>query len=147
MRIKVGVIFGGKTVEHEVSIITAIQAMNSIDSKKVINQVRLKREDISWMAIDMKGTNIIVNIVEAEKKPTIIDKNTFCNIVASKEGMITKITADMGTATVKKAANAFIDTNLKVNGVASGKVSYTEVVGLIMDYYYNDNPSYLQVSR
>ena len=28
MKIKVGVVFGGKTVEHEVSIITALQAMN-----------------------------------------------------------------------------------------------------------------------
>ena len=35
MRIKVGVIFGGETVEHEVSIISAIQAMNKIDEKKL----------------------------------------------------------------------------------------------------------------
>ena len=41
------------------------------------------------------------------------------------------------TETVKKAAETFIDTNLKVNGVASGKCSYTHVVALIMDYYYN----------
>lgn len=34
MRIKLGVIFGGETVEHEVSIISAIQAMNKIDQEK-----------------------------------------------------------------------------------------------------------------
>lgn len=34
MKIKVGVIFGGETVEHEVSIITAVQAMNSMDLEK-----------------------------------------------------------------------------------------------------------------
>ena len=34
MRIRVGVIFGGETVEHEVSIISAIQAMNKIDEEK-----------------------------------------------------------------------------------------------------------------
>ena len=34
MRIRVGVLFGGASVEHEISIITAIQAMNSIDSRK-----------------------------------------------------------------------------------------------------------------
>ena len=34
MRIKVGVIFGGESVEHEVSIISAIQAMNKIDEEK-----------------------------------------------------------------------------------------------------------------
>lgn len=32
--IKVGVIFGGESVEHEVSIITAVQAMNYIDKRK-----------------------------------------------------------------------------------------------------------------
>ena len=32
--IKVGVIFGGESVEHEVSIISAVQAMNKMDSEK-----------------------------------------------------------------------------------------------------------------
>lgn len=34
MKIKVGVFFGGKSVEHEVSIITAIQAIANIDKNK-----------------------------------------------------------------------------------------------------------------
>lgn len=34
MKIKVGVIFGGPTVEHEVSIISAVQAMESMNSEK-----------------------------------------------------------------------------------------------------------------
>ena len=34
MKIKIGVLFGGKSVEHELSILTAIQAMDQIDSEK-----------------------------------------------------------------------------------------------------------------
>ena len=34
MKIKVGVIFGGETVEHEVSIISALQAINNMDKEK-----------------------------------------------------------------------------------------------------------------
>lgn len=34
MKTRVGVIFGGETVEHEVSIISAVQAMNSMDLEK-----------------------------------------------------------------------------------------------------------------
>ena len=34
MKIKLGVIFGGSTVEHEVSIITACQAMSFINQDK-----------------------------------------------------------------------------------------------------------------
>ena len=34
MKIKVGVFFGGKSVEHEVSVISGIQAMNAFDREK-----------------------------------------------------------------------------------------------------------------
>ena len=34
MKIKVGVFFGGKSVEHEISIISAVQAMLSLDTEK-----------------------------------------------------------------------------------------------------------------
>ncbi len=45
----------------------------------------------------------------------------------------------LDTEMVKKAADTFIDTNLKVNGISSGKASYSHVVGLLLDYY-NNNP-------
>ena len=34
MKLKIGVIFGGKSLEHEMSIITALQAMEHIDADK-----------------------------------------------------------------------------------------------------------------
>ena len=34
MKIKVGVLFGGVSVEHEVSIISAVQAMQNMDKNK-----------------------------------------------------------------------------------------------------------------
>lgn len=34
MKIKIGVIFGGQSVEHEISVITALQAMDNIDKDK-----------------------------------------------------------------------------------------------------------------
>ena len=34
MRIKLGMFFGGKSVEHEISVITMIQALEGIDEEK-----------------------------------------------------------------------------------------------------------------
>ena len=34
MKIKLGVIFGGVSVEHEISVITAVQAMKAMDKEK-----------------------------------------------------------------------------------------------------------------
>lgn len=39
------------------------------------------------------------------------------------------------TDIVDKAADVFIDTNLKLNGIAEGKISYSRVVGLLLQYY------------
>ncbi|WP_029231454.1 DUF3810 domain-containing protein [Butyrivibrio sp. VCB2006] len=69
----------------------------------------------------------------------ISDRVKYDNQFLSQEGwQEVEKKAVIKTETVKKAADAFIDTNLKVNGVSSGKVSYAHVVGLIMDYYYEN---------
>jgi hypothetical protein len=47
--------------------------------------------------------------------------------------------AVLDTEFVKKAADTFIDTNLKVNGISQGKASYSHVVGLLLDYYSNNS--------
>ena len=72
-----------------------------VKTKDVINNIRLNRNDIAWIGIKMLGTNAVVEVVEADKKPEIIDENEYCNIVSDKEGMITKINVQNGTALVK----------------------------------------------
>lgn len=43
--------------------------------------------------------------------------------------------AVISTETVKKAADAFLDANLTLNGVSDGVVSYSRVVKLLLQYY------------
>lgn len=72
-----------------------------INTEEIIRQIRLKRNDIAWMSIDLNGTNAIIKIVENTEKPAIINKNDYCNIVSNKSGVITKINAKNGTPVVK----------------------------------------------
>ena len=72
-----------------------------IDTKDIINKINIKREDLAWMGIELKGTNAIVKIVKATEKPEIIPKDKNSNIVSNKQGVITKINAQSGTAQVK----------------------------------------------
>ena len=74
---------------------------NKIDTKKIINNIRLKRDDIAWIGISITGTNAKVEIVEAKEKPEIVDESDFCNIISDKECMITKINVQNGTAIAK----------------------------------------------
>ena len=73
---------------------------SKIETEKIIQEIRLKRNDISWIGIDLKGTNAIVKIVKAEEKPELIDASDYCNIVAKKSGVIESIVAQNGTPLV-----------------------------------------------
>ena len=97
---------------------------SKINTKEVINQIRLKRSDIAWMGIELKGTNAIVKLVKAEEKPDIIDENEYCNIISNKNGIITKINAQAGTINVK-VGDVVKEGDTLINGWMEGK--YTGV--------------------
>lgn len=91
-----------------------------INTKEIINKIRLKRDDIAWMGIELKGTNAIIKIVKSTSKPEIIDETDYCNIVSDKQGVITKINAQNGTIAVKVGDTVNIGTPL-INGWMEGK--------------------------
>lgn len=91
-----------------------------INAKEIINKVRLRRNDISWMGIEFKGTNAIVKVVKAVAKPDIVDENDFSSVVSDKEGVITKISAQNGTAAVNVGDTVKVGTPL-IYGWMEGK--------------------------
>ena len=96
---------------------------SSIETEKIINEIRLKRNDISWIGIDLKGTNAIVKVVKADEKPNIIDNFEYCNIVAKKGGIIESIIAQNGTPLVK-IGDEVKEGDILIAGYMEGK--YTE---------------------
>lgn len=93
---------------------------SKVKTKEIINQIRLKRNDVAWMGIELKGTNAIVKLVKADEKPEIIKEEEYCSIVSEKEGVITKINAQNGTAAVKVGDTVKNGTTL-INGWMEGK--------------------------
>ena len=96
---------------------------SKVDTKEVIDKLRLKRDDIAWAGIELKGTNAIVKLVKADSAPEILDENEYCNIVANKSGLITKISAQNGTTQIKEGDVVQQGTVL-IKGIMEGK--YTE---------------------
>ena len=73
-----------------------------LETASIIQNIRLKSDDIAWIGIELNGTNAIVKIVESDKKPEIIPEDEYCNIIATKDAMIVKINAQNGTPVVKE---------------------------------------------
>ena len=100
--------------------LTIGKSKKDIDTKEIINKVRLERDDIAWMGIELKGTNAIVRLVKADEKPEIVDEDEYCNIVSDKNGVITKINAQDGTANVKVGDTVSVG-DVLINGWMEGK--------------------------
>ncbi|MCX7614420.1 MAG: sporulation protein YqfD [Clostridiales bacterium] len=70
----------------------------SVDPTELKNEMLLKVDKLSWIAINIKGTNAEVIIREREETPFMIPKNDPCDIVAGKTGVIYKMNVKEGKA-------------------------------------------------
>ena len=77
--IKVGVIFGGESVEHEVSIISAVQAMNKLDTEKYDIVPIYIAKDGEWY------TGAVLREIDTYKDMDLLKRYTK-NVVLYKKG-------------------------------------------------------------
>lgn len=79
MKLKLGVIFGGATVEHEISIITAVQAMENLDQEKYdIIPIYIDKERNWHTGKLLKDINLYKNFNDLKgyaKKCVLYNKN------------------------------------------------------------------------
>lgn len=79
MKIKVGVFFGGKSVEHEVSIITAIQAIENINKDKYdIVPIYISKDNKMYCGNfigDIKQYKNIENLLHISSQVTLAQRN------------------------------------------------------------------------
>ena len=93
---------------------------SKINTQEIINKIRLKRDDISWIGIELEGTNAIVKAVKSKQAPELINEKEYSNIVAQKGGVITQIIAQNGTAQVK-IGDQVEEGQVLVQGIMEGK--------------------------
>lgn len=69
MKIRIGIIFGGKSVEHEISIISALQAINNIDKEKYeIVPIYISRDKIWYVGNELSKIESYQDIDNLIKK-------------------------------------------------------------------------------
>lgn len=56
MKIKLAVLFGGRSVEHEISVISAIQAIHAVDKDKYDVSLSISRRTTRCMSASTSAT-------------------------------------------------------------------------------------------
>ncbi|MDD3394802.1 MAG: sporulation protein YqfD [Clostridia bacterium] len=73
-----------------------------VDPEEITKEILIQFPDISWVSVDIKGTDVTIKVAETIEKAEVVDKVTPCNVVAAMDGVILKITAERGTPMVKE---------------------------------------------
>ena len=98
MKIKVGVIFGGESVEHEVSIISALQAMNKMDEEKYDIIPIYMTKDREWYTGDMLkdiDSYSDLNLIKKYASNVVLCYENGKYVLKKKGGLFNKIVNDI----------------------------------------------------
>ena len=101
MKIKVGVIFGGETVEHEVSIISAIQAMNKMDEEKYEIVPIYITKDREWYTGDMlKDIDVYqdFDLIKKYSENVVLFYKNGSYVLQKKNGLLKRIIKEIDIA-------------------------------------------------
>lgn len=101
MKIKLGVIYGGESVEHEVSVISAVQAMESIDEERFdIIPIYISKERIWYTGAMLRDMDVYKNFDDLKRyaKEVVLTKKGDKYYLQSTKGMFRKDITDIDIA-------------------------------------------------
>lgn len=92
----------------------------SFDQEVLRNHVLLELPDISWLSVNIRGCTAHVQVVERKRPPEIVDRSVHTNVVAARDGLVTKVEALDGQALVL-AGSTVTKGQLLISGVADSR--------------------------
>jgi len=95
-----------------------------IDVNKIANKLMLEIKELSWVSFEISGTVAKVYVEERRQPPELVDKDTPCDIVAERDGVIYSIVVKSGQEVVKKG-----DSVVKGQLLVSGTIEYQNEPG------------------
>ncbi|MGL4796473.1 MAG: sporulation protein YqfD, partial [Paraclostridium sp.] len=72
----------------------------SIERKEVRDYVMSKFDDVAYVSINVKGTNIFVTVTKKDESLKQKKETNYCNIIANKDGIIEKVIPRSGNQVV-----------------------------------------------
>ena len=76
----------------------------SIDQEDLRNHILLELKDVSWLAVNVSGCTAHVQVVERYRPPKLLKDAEKCNVIAAKDGLVTKVEALDGRAEVMRGS-------------------------------------------
>lgn len=96
------------------------------DKNKIIADMLINIDDLSWIDLKQVGTKLIVDIVERVQKPPMLDRSIPCNIYSTHDGVIKNIITKNGVALVREG-DVIRKGQILVTGIVENKLNLSDV--------------------
>lgn len=73
----------------------------TLNTKKLTEDFLTEFTELSWLAIDIKGTKVKIDMVETIEAPEAVDYTSACDIVSTSNALVTDVIVISGEALVK----------------------------------------------
>lgn len=108
-------------------------AISSIDNKDIAQEVVREMEELSWAAVNRKGTAVVIEVREKTPAPEKYDNSVPTNLIAGENGLILSIDVLYGNEEVKPGS-AVTKGDLLISGVityADGRETLVHADGYV----------------
>jgi len=73
-----------------------------LDPKRIAADILLNVDEVAWAGVQIKGVKMTISVQEIRPRPDVVDEDEYCNLVAERDGLITKIEVLAGTLKVNE---------------------------------------------
>lgn len=94
---------------------------SSVDVRGAERRVLLALEDLSWIALNIKGSTVYAVVRERDLKPPMVDPKVPCNVIAARSGQITAMVVYEGQA-VKAVGDAVLEGEMLASGITEDRL-------------------------
>ncbi len=95
---------------------------SKLDMNTIKRNIYMKRDDVLWLGFDIKGTKMVVEVLERSDPKKDSFENVPCNIVAEKDGVVESIYVKNGTRQVNPGDVVFKG-DVLVSGLVTSEYS------------------------
>lgn len=100
---------------------------SGVNTWAIQREITIKVNELSWAALNIQGTTATLVIIERTPPPPKIDTNVPANVVAAKDGLITRMEVTDGI-TVRKKGDTVVAGELLVSGVHEDRWGMTHLL-------------------
>lgn len=101
--------------------VTPGRLRSSIDVRGAERRALLALDDLSWIALNIRGSAVHVAVRESEPPPMMIDPKTPCNVVAARSGQIVSMIVYDGQR-VKTLGDSVLEGDIIVSGITQDRL-------------------------